>query len=149
MKTLFVHPTITKFMESLEELKQLDCSARSEYSHQHRRLVDIQHEIELSEDAYEDEIKVQVFNHLQEVALERRQAKDTILVLDMLKKTLHNGTQLETVSEFLDLANEEWKRNYFPRELKSLDFTDKDSLKLSRLEMLTRPTQSVTKLKNN
>lgn len=139
MKTLFVHPSITKFLESLEELKQLDCSARSEYSHHHRRLVDIQHEIELSEDAYEPELKVAVFDHLQEVANERRKAKDTILVLDILKKTLHNGTQLEALGEVLTMADEEWKRNYFPRQIKSLDFTNKDSLKLSRLEMTTRP----------
>lgn len=139
MKQLFVHPSITKFLESLEGLKQLDCAARSEYSHQHRKLVDIQHEIELSEDGYDDEMKVAVFDHLQEVANARRQAKDTILVLDILKKTLQNGTQLEALGELVDVANEEWKRNYFPREIKSLDFTDKDSLKLSRLEMITDP----------
>lgn len=139
MKTLYVHPSITKFLESLEELKQLDCSARSEYSHQHRRLVDIQHEIELSEDAYDDELKVSVFNHLQGVAGERRQAKDTVLVLDILKKTLHNGTQLDELGEILTLVNEEWKRNYSPREIKSLDFSSKESLLLSRLELLTKP----------
>lgn len=140
MKTLTVHPVITKFLESLDELKTLDCSARSEYNHQHRRLVDIQHEIELSEDAYSDEMKVQVFNHLQQVAFERRQAKDTILVLDLLKKVLQNGTQIDELGEVLSLADEEWKRNYFPRELKELDFTDKDTLVSSRLEMLTKPS---------
>lgn len=144
MKTLYVHPSITKFLESLDELKQLDCSARSEYSHQHRKLVDIQHEIELSEDSYDAELKVAVFDHLQEVANERRKAKDTILVLDILKKTLHNGTQLETLGEILAMADEEWKRNYFPRQIKTLDFTSKDSLKLSRLEMLTRPDSNDT-----
>lgn len=135
MKTLYVHPSIQKFLESLEELKQLEISARSEYAHQHRKLVDVQHEIELSEDAYDDQLKVAVFNHLQEIAKERRQAKDTILVLDILRKTLHNGTQLEQLGEILTLADEEWKRNYFPRELKELDFTDKDSLLLSRLSI--------------
>lgn len=144
MKTLYVHPSITKFLESLEELKTLDRSARSEYSHQHRRLVDIQHEIELSEDAYDDEVKVAVFNHLQEVAHDRRQAKDTILVLDILKRMLQNGVQLEGISEVLSHADEEWKRNYFPREIKSLDFTDKDSLLSSRLELLTRPCGQTT-----
>ena len=136
MKTLFVHPSILKFLESLEELKALEISARSEYAQHHRKLVDVQHEIELSEDAYDDEVKVAVFNHLQKIATERRQAKDTILVLDILKKTLHNGTQLEELGEILTMADEEWKRNYFPREIKSLDFTDKDSLLLSRLSMM-------------
>lgn len=139
MKTLYVHPIITQFLKSLDDLQKLDCSARTEYSHQHRKLVDIQHEIELSEDAYDDSMKVEVFNHLQEVANDRRHAKDTILVLDILKKTLQNGTQLETLGDVLDLANEEWKRNYSPRQIKSLDFSDKESLKLSRLEMITRP----------
>ena len=138
MKTLYVHPSIQKFLESLEELKQLEVSARSEYAHQHRKLVDVQHEIELSEDAYDDGLKVAVFNHLQEIAKERRQAKDTVLVLDILKKTLHNGTQLEELGEILSMADEEWKRNYFPRELKELDFTDKDSLLLSRLSLKTK-----------
>ncbi len=144
MKTLFVHPVITEFLESLEKLKQLDCSARSEYTHHHRNLVDIQHEIELSEDAYDVEMKAAVFDHLQSIASDRRQAKDTILVLDILKKTLQNGTQLETLQNVLDTANEEWKRNYFPRQIKSLDFSNKDSLKLSRLEMITRPTGQTT-----
>lgn len=139
MKTLYVHPSITKFLESLEELKMLDVSSRGGYNHHHRRLVDIQHEVELSEDAYDDEMKVSVFNHLQEVAKQRREAKDTILVLDILKKTLQNGTQLESLGEVLVQADEEWKRNYFPREIKELDFTDKDALRLSRLEMLTKP----------
>lgn len=140
MKTLFVHPAITKLLESLEEIKQLELTSRADYTSHHRKLVDVQHEIELSEDAYDDGMKVAVFNNLQEIAGERRKAKDTILVLDILKKTLHNGTQLEALQEILDLANEEWKRNYFPREIKSLDFSNKDSLKLSRLEIMTRPS---------
>lgn len=139
MKTLYVHPSITKFLESLEELKMLDLTSRGEYSLQHRKLVDVQHEIELSEDAYDDDLKVAVFEHLQQIASERRKAKDTILVLDILKKTLQNGTQIESLGEVLVQADEEWKRNYFPRELKELDFTDKDSLLSSRLEMLTKP----------
>ncbi len=139
MKTLYVHPVITRFLESLEEIKRLDVSAHSEYSHQHRKLVDIQHEIELSEDAYSDELKISVFNNLQKIAFERRQAKDTILVLDILKKMLQNGVQLEEVSEVLVRADEEWRRNYSPRELKELDFTNKDTLLSSRLEMETKP----------
>lgn len=139
MKTLYVHPVITRFLESLDDLKALDSSARSEYSHQHRKLVDIQHEIELSEDAYDDSLKVAVFNHLQSVANDRRKAKDTILVLDILKKMLQNGSQLEALSEVLSQADEEWKRNYSPREIKELDFTDKDKLVSSRLDMLTKP----------
>lgn len=139
MKTLYVHPVITQFLKSLDAIKQLDISSRSEYNHQHRRLVDVQHEIELSEDAYSDELKIAVFDQLQAIAFERRQAKDTILVLDMLKKMLQNGAQLDEISEVLVHADEEWKRNYSPREIKELDFTDKNTLLSSRLEMLTKP----------
>ncbi len=143
MKKLFVHPVIREFLESLEKIKQLECAAHSEYTHHHRNLVDIQHEIELSEDAYTDDMKAAVFDHLQTIAKDRRQAKDTMLVLDILRKTLQNGTQLETLLNILDTADEEWKRNYFPRQIKSLDFSDKESLKLSRLEMLTKPNKDL------
>ncbi|AZV02152.1 hypothetical protein Arno162_112 [Pectobacterium phage Arno162] len=139
MKTLNVHPVITKFLESLDELQRLECSARHDYNLHHRQLVDVQHEVELSGIGYDDTMKVAVFNHLQEIAHNRRQAKDTILVLDMIKKMLQNGTQLEALSDVMKHVEEEWKRNYFPREIKTLDFTSEEALVSSRLEMLTNP----------
>ncbi len=81
MQKMFVHPDIADFRAQLEEL---DIAAQREYAHHHRRMVDIQHEIELSEN-YEDDLKCSVFEHMKDVVTARRKAKDTVALLDSLK----------------------------------------------------------------
>ncbi|XAO54263.1 hypothetical protein [Yersinia phage vB_YenM_P778] len=131
MNNVFVHQKIAEFLKITEELVTLDKDIRRIYHSDHRRMVDIQHEIELSEN-YSDEMKINVFNHAKEVSKLRRQSKDTILVLDALEKLLQNGTSLGSLKDALHIASEEAKRNYAPREIKTLDFSDGETLRESR-----------------
>lgn len=131
MSNFYVHPKIEQFLSLVDELIELDKDNRKDYHTNHRKMVDIQHEIELSED-YDDDTKLGVFNHLKEVAHERRRTKDTVLIMDALEKLLQSGTSLSGLKDALFIADEEAQRNYAPREIKTLDFSSKEKLTESR-----------------
>lgn len=137
MKRMYVHPTILKLLEVLKEVESLEISSKKDYARHHRRLVDVQHEIELSDD-YDEELKCHVFDHLKDISAERRQAKDTMFLLDCLKRRLQSGTDLDSLSKLISEVEQEWVRNYFPRSEKSLDFSSTSTLKDSRVKLLTR-----------
>ncbi|URY12715.1 hypothetical protein [Shigella phage ESh22] len=132
MQRMYIHPDIQNFIDALEKLERLDLEAQKEYAFHHRRMVDVQHEIELSE-GYDDKMKCSVFEHMKEISSERRKAKDTIFLIDTLKNKLQNGTDLDSLSQLLQDAENTWDRNYFPRSEKGLDFSSQESLRLSRL----------------
>lgn len=132
MQRMYIHPDISNFVQALERIETLYLEAQKEYAYQHRRMVDVQHEIELSE-GYDDELKCSVFEHMKEISSERRKAKDTIFLIDTLKNKLQNGTDLDSLSKLLQDAESIWDRNYFPRSEKGLDFSSQEGLRLSRL----------------
>ncbi|ATE85902.1 hypothetical protein Sf13_gp102 [Shigella phage Sf13] len=132
MQRMYVHPDILNFIEALEKIEKLDLESQKEYAYQHRRMVDVQHEIELSE-GYDEEMKCSVFEHMKEISSERRKAKDTTFLIDTLKKKLQNGTDLVSLATLLQDAESTWDRHYFPRSEKGLDFSSQESLRLSRL----------------
>lgn len=132
MQRMFVHPDIQNFIDALEKLEKLDFEAQKEYAFHHRRMVDVQHEIELSE-GYDDKMKCSVFEHMKEISSERRKAKDTSFLIDTLKKKLQNGTDLGSLATLLQDAESTWDRHYFPRSEKGLDFSSQEGLRLSRL----------------
>lgn len=132
MQRMYVHPDIQNFIDALEKLERLDLEAQKDYAFQHRRMVDVQHEIELSE-GYSEEMKCSVFEHMKEISSERRKAKDTSFLIDTLKKKLQNGTDLGSLATLLQDAESTWDRHYFPRSEKGLDFSSQEGLRLSRL----------------
>lgn len=134
MQKMFVHPDIADFVRALQKLEELDIAAQREYAHHHRRMVDIQHEIELSEN-YEDDLKCSVFEHMKDVATSRRKAKDTVALLDSLKKRLQSGTDLCNLASLINDVETSWDRHYYPRSEKTLDFSSSENLKCSRKKL--------------
>ncbi|ACH89004.1 hypothetical protein Erwinia_phage_Tian_00081 [Erwinia phage Tian] len=132
MNKLNIHPVYQDFIKSLEAVLALEKQAQKEYSHCHAQMVDVQHEIELSE-GYEDLLKVIVFDHLKEISQERRKHKDTLLISDMLRKMLRGGIELEDLLRLLEDSGKEWSRHYTPRAEKSLDFQSPEKLRESRI----------------
>lgn len=137
MNNVFIHEAIEDLFTMAEIVAELDKDVRHEYNKHHRQMIDLQHEMELSEQ-YTEDMKAHVFDQMQEVARNRRKAKDTMLVIDSLNKVLHNGTTLTNLREALVIASEEIKRNYMPREFKSLDFSNSDSLFESRTKIMEK-----------
>lgn len=134
MQRMFVHPDVANFLKALEKLEELDIAAQKEYAYHHRRMVDVQHEIELSE-GYDEDLKCSVFEHMKEIASDRRKAKDTCFLIDALKKKLQSGTDLCSLATLLQDVESSWDRHYFPRSEKTLDFSSPGGLKLSRLTL--------------
>ncbi|AEJ81320.1 hypothetical protein Erwinia_phage_Rouille_00071 [Erwinia phage Rouille] len=132
MNKLNIHPVFQNFIESLEAVLALEKESQKAYSHSHARMVDVQHEIELSED-YEDVLKVLVFDQMKEISKERRRHKDTLLIMDMLRKMLRTGIEVEDLSRFLEESGKEWSRHYTPRAEKSLNFQSPEKLRESRI----------------
>lgn len=141
MKKMYIHPTIHKLLEVLKEVDELELTIKKEYAKQHRRLVDVQHEIELSDD-YDEELKCHVFDHLKEISNSRRKAKDTMFLLDFLKRRLQNGTDLYSLTKLIEDVEKEWVRNYFPRSEKDLNFSSTSSLRDSRVQLITKESRN-------
>lgn len=134
MNNLYIHEKVRDFIESLDSLLATEKNAQKEYTHSHMAMVDVQHEIELST-CYEDDLKVAVFDHMKSVARERRKHKDTIVLIDLIRKAVRDGVELEQLSRLLDDSGDKWERHYSPRCVKGLDFSDAESLRDSRLKL--------------
>jgi hypothetical protein len=131
MKTLFVHPLLVGLNSTLESIVELEREAQRKYNHYHTKMVDLQHEIEMSKD-YTEEMIIDLYFDLKAASLDRRKWKDTLILIENLRANLQKGIDIETLNRVLSNASDGWSRNYTPRVLKEMDFKSPETLFLSR-----------------
>lgn len=131
MNGLLLDEKIIVFGEALKDLVELETIAKKNYSQKHAQMVDLQHEVELSE-GYSPAMIENLYNDQKRVAKERRLWKDTLLVIEQIKRNMQDGVDIGDLSDVVSGASKEWGRSYTPRSIKYLDFSSRESLYKSR-----------------
>lgn len=131
MNSLYVDPVIQNLNSVLSEMISLEQTAQKNYNHYHAMMVDLQHEVELSE-GYDPEMVMSLFSDLKNASAERRKWKDTTILIAEIRKNMVNGIDVTSLSDVISSASGGWSRNYSPRVIDYIDFTSTDSLKQSR-----------------
>jgi hypothetical protein len=131
MNTVFIHPTLIGLNSTLESIVELEREAQKKYNHYHTKMVDLQHEVEMSKD-YTDEMIRSLYMDLKSASLDRRKWKDTLTMIENLRSNLQHGVDIEGLNTLLSNASDGWSRSYTPRVLKEMDFKSPETLFLSR-----------------
>lgn len=131
MNTVFMHPTLICLNSTLESIVELEREAQKKYNHYHTKMIDLQHEVEMSKD-YTDAMIRSLYMDLKSASLDRRKWKDTITMIENIRANLQKGVDIEALNRVLSNASDGWSRNYTPRILKEMDFKSPETLFLSR-----------------
>lgn len=130
MKPYHIDGRLKHLAASISELPKIKQEALEGYERTQGAMIDLQHEIELSED-YTDENYLSLVYEMKKNSLQRRVYKDTLHMIALIEKCIENRDLLGIV-EVISKSESDWTRKYSPRVIKSLDFTSPKALLLSR-----------------